>query len=114
MRSDPQHSRRPHAHWRLPDINAHRLWALLIVGPVVVAVHALGVFTLSEVGHGGMLSDQRISLAIGGFVVIAVFAKLFHVAGLGALGAGVLRLRDGAMHKSRAAGQRLQTPDRDN
>lgn len=113
MRSDPQHSsRHPHGQWRVPEMKAHRLWVLLIVAPVVVAAHALGVFTLSEVGHGGLVSDQRISLAIGGFLVIAVIAKLFHVGGLGALGAGVFRLRDRAMQKPRAAEQSLRKSDR--
>src|SRR5690349_10336789 len=54
----------------MTSMKTHRLWLLLIAAPIVLAVHAVGVLTVSDMGHAILGSDQRVSFAIGGFLVI--------------------------------------------
>jgi hypothetical protein len=89
-------------------MKTHRVLLLVILVAVVVAAHAVGAVTLSEVGHGVLASDQPISFAVGGLVLIVVVAKLTHLVGFGAFGAGVLRLQELLTKIRRPAGRPVQ------
>ena len=96
----------PAVVWHLLQRKGGRVWLLLIVLPLFVAVHALGAVTFSELGHGAVVFDQRTSLGLGGFFALVVIAKVWHLAGF----AGVGSLRQRATRKGRAAAQ-SQTPN---
>lgn len=86
-----------------PPVKTHRVLALLVLVPIVVAAHALGAVTLSDLGHGGLPSGQPVSFALGGLLLIALIAKVMHLVGIGALGAGLHRLRKFLTNRRRAA-----------
>jgi len=71
-------------------VKTHRVLLLVILVPVVIAAHALGAVTVSDLAHGVVSADQPVSYAVGGFVLIVV-AKLTHLTAVGAVGAGLLR-----------------------
>ena len=85
-----QYAHPPAGPWGL---KTHRVLLLVILVPVVIAAHALGAVTVSDLAHGVVAADQPISFATGGVVLIVVVAKVTHLAAVGAVGRRVLSSR---------------------
>ena len=96
-----QRAHPPAGPWGL---KTHRVLLLAILVPVVIAAHALGAVTVSDLAHGLAPADQPVSFAVGGFVLIVVMAKLTHLV---AFGAGLLRVRELLNRLRRRAGRPL-------